>query len=252
MFGTFVAVVLVVSSALVATPADGGPQQGSIDAQVLGQVEARGWESASSHGRSTNAADPTSGLSTSGQPVPPTPTLLTAPTAAPTPTATAAPAALDGAADLPRVSTNGPPAGIEFEALELVAYDWEDRLPGWRIAFFGGRDDVRGLTYSSERLIEVFVRVDDTAWDVARVVAHELGHAVDLTHGTDSMREAWRAQRSIDEDVPWWPGSAAADFATGAGDFAECFAAWQLGSSSLSQLAGTCTDDDVALVAAVS
>ena len=246
VFGTFVAVVMVVSSALVATPADGGPQPGSVDAQVLGQIEARGWESASSAGRSTNAADPTSGLSRPD----PTPTLLSEPTAEPT--ATAQPPELTALTEQPRVTSQRAAAGIEFEALEMIPYDWRERLPGWRIRFQGGRDDVRGLTYSAERVIEVYVRAGDTPWDIARVVAHELGHAVDLTHATDSVREEWREQRNIDEDVPWWPGSAAPDFATGAGDFAECFASWQVGSTSLSQVAGECTEADVAAVAAVS
>lgn len=244
MFGTFVAVVMVVSSALVATPADGGPQPGSVDAQVLGQIEARGRESASSAGRSTNAADPTPGLSNTPSSV--------SPTATAAPTATAGPAALQAVLGELRVGSDRPTAGIEFEALGLITYDWEERLPGWRIAFSGGRDDVRGLTYSAERRIEIYVREGDTAAGIARVVAHELGHAVDLARGTDSMREAWRAQRSIDEDTPWWPGSGAADFATGAGDFAECFATWLVGSSSLSQVAGPCTDEDLATVAAVS
>ena len=46
----------------------------------------------------------------------------------------------------------------------------------------------------------------------------------------------------------WWPGSGAVDFATGAGDFAECFATWLVGSTSLSQVAGPCTDEDLATV----
>ena len=244
MFGTFVAVVMVVSSALVATPADGGPQTGSVDAQVLGQIEARGRESASSAGRSTNAADPTPGLSV----IEPT----SVPPVEPDPTATAGPAGLRSPLGGLRVASDRAAAGIEFEALALIEYDWEDRLPGWRIAFTTGRDDVRGLTYSAQRRIEVYVRDDDTTWDIARVVAHELGHAVDLTHGSDSAREAWRAQRSLDEDTPWWPGSGTADFATGAGDFAECFASWQVGSNSLSQVGGPCTEDDMAAVAAIS
>lgn len=244
MFGTFVAVVMAVSSALVATPADGGPQPGSVDAQVLGQIEARGRESASSAGRSTNAADPTPGLSV----IEPT----TSPTATADPTATVGPAALRATlADL-RVASDRQAAGIEFEALAMIGYDWEDRLPGWQIAFSDGRDDVRGLTYSAERRIEIYIRDGDSAWDIARVIAHELGHAVDLTHGSDSTREAWRAQRSIDEDTPWWPGSGTADFATGAGDFAECFATWQVGSTSLSEVGGDCTEADLAAVVGVS
>ena len=286
MVGTFVAVVMVVLSTLVATPADGGPQDGSVDAQVLGQIEARGRESASSAGRSTNAADPTPGLSDTEGPTPPTatptPTVIVSPTvtapptppvaptapaaptvpapptapAAPTvpasPTATVEPDAVQGTLVDPRVPADDEVELIGAEALTLIPYDWEDRLPGWRISFSDDRDDVRGLTYSAERRIEVYVRDGDTAFDVARVIAHELGHAVDLAHGSSSTRQAWRAQRSIDDDTPWWPGSGAADFATGAGDFAECFASWLVGSRSLSQVAGPCTSEDLATVAALS
>ncbi len=133
----------------------------------------------------------------------------------------------------------------------MISYPWLDRLPGWRIEFLTDGNGVRGLTYSVERRIEVFVRPDDTAWDVARVVAHELGHAVDLTYNDTGVRQRWREQRAIPDDAPWWPGSGAADFATGAGDFAECFATWQVGSASLSTVAGACNDEDLALVASL-
>lgn len=237
---TFVAAVMVVASVLNANPADPGPQPGPVDSQVLGQIEVRGWESASSAGRSTNAADPTPGL------------LTVEPTATAEPTPTAALVPLQDATAVSRVASERAAPGMEFEALEMIAYDWERRLPGWRISFLDAREDVRGLTYSVERRIEVFVRDGDTAWDVARVVAHELGHAVDLTHGNESTRTAWRAQRGLADATPWWPGSGTADFATGAGDFAECFATWQVGSTSLSQVAGPCTEADVATVEALS
>ncbi len=41
----------------------------------------------------------------------------------------------------------------------------------------------------------------------------------------------WLDLRGIDS-APWWPDNRAADFATGAGDFAESFAAWQVGDAS--------------------
>ena len=70
---------------------------------------------------------------------------------------------------------------------------------GYTISFRAGTDGYRGLTFTRDRHIEIYVRAGDTPWDIARVVAHELGHAVDLARGTDSMREAWRSQRAIDD-----------------------------------------------------
>ena len=69
------------------------------------------------------------------------------------------------------------------------------------------------LAGTRERRIEIFVRAGDTAWDVARVVAHEFGHAVDLRRNSSTDRERWREQRGLG-DVQWWPESGEPDFAT--------------------------------------
>ncbi|MGI9622576.1 MAG: hypothetical protein ACR2PK_07045 [Acidimicrobiales bacterium] len=147
-----------------------------------------------------------------------------------------------------------PPSSGELgeAALALVSYDWARRLPGWTIRFEDADRDVRGLTFSRERLIEIYVRPTDSAADLARVVAHELGHAVDVTHNTDAQRQLWRNSRDLDASIPWWPQSAAVDFATGAGDFAECFASWLVSSESLSQVGGECSDEDLLLVASLA
>lgn len=132
------------------------------------------------------------------------------------------------------------PASVEYQtaaiealarpALAAIDYDWERRLPGWRIEFVAGEGSIAGYTWSQERRIEVFVRDGATSADLARILGHELGHAVDVSMNSAADRQTWQQARGIG-DAPWWPSDGAADFATGAGDFAEAFAAWQVGET---------------------
>lgn len=139
-----------------------------------------------------------------------------------------------------------------MEGLEAISYPWREQLRGWTISFLPAQDGLRGLTFSAPRTIEIYVRGSDTAWDIARVLVHEIGHAVDLAHNDFDDRERWRWGRGVAVWVPWWPESDQSDFATGAGDFAECFAGWQVGSASLSEVGGPCSEADLALVAELS
>ncbi len=113
-------------------------------------------------------------------------------------------------------------------ALAMISYPWQQRLPGWRVEFVRGESVIAGYTWSREDRIEVFVRKDSTTEDLARILAHELGHAVDVRMNDGDERRRWLELRGV-PDAPWWPGEGVADFATGAGDFAESFAAWQVG-----------------------
>ena len=115
-------------------------------------------------------------------------------------------------------------------ALELIPYDWRTQLPGWQIAFHAAIEGAYGYTLTDERRIDIFVRQDQPDTLLAHVIAHELGHAVDVSHNDDGDRQRWQEFRQVGT-VPWWPNSRASDFATGAGDFAECFAAWQVGEA---------------------
>jgi hypothetical protein len=117
---------------------------------------------------------------------------------------------------------------LATEAMRQISYPWTERLPDWYVEFVPGDDDVAGYTWSHEQRIEIFVRPGDTADSLARVLAHELGHAVDVTFNDGNERRRWLDQRGA-PDAPWWPNSGSADFDTGAGDFAECFAVWQVG-----------------------
>lgn len=114
-------------------------------------------------------------------------------------------------------------------ALATIGYDWRTHLAGWRIEFTRGDGRVAGYTWSREQRIQIFIRPSTTTTNLPRVIAHELGHAVDVTLNDAEDRRQWIELRGF--TAPWWPDSGAADFATGAGDFAESFAIWQAPSS---------------------
>ncbi|NOX29180.1 MAG: M3 family oligoendopeptidase [Actinobacteria bacterium] len=135
-------------------------------------------------------------------------------------------------------------------ALDLLSYDWQRLLPGWSIEFKQGRDGILGYAFFDEQRIEVYVRPSHGPTEVAATLAHELGHAVDVSLLTNDDRASWAALRSIDST--WWPGSTGSDFASGAGDFAEAFATWQVGEVSRSEVAGQPTLDQLALLASLA
>jgi len=118
---------------------------------------------------------------------------------------------------------------LAAQALGLIAYDWQNSLKGWELRFLGARTGYRGMTYPNDRRIEVYLRDGDTAQSLAHVVAHEMGHAVDLTFFTDADRRAWISARKVSQSAPWFVASGGSDFASGCGDFAESFAWWQVG-----------------------
>src|SRR5438552_3110063 len=169
-----------------------------------------------------------------------TPVAPTAPTTILNAPATTAAAASDD-------DDGGDPRG--HEALALIAYPWRRMLPGWSIHFLPARVGLRGLTKVDGRRIEVYVREDDSAASLSRIVAHELGHAVDVELNSPSDRERWRAARSVGPGVAWWPANAMSDFDTLAGDFAEAFATWLTGSVSQSRVAPQPGPAELALLA---
>ncbi len=133
--------------------------------------------------------------------------------------------------------------------LGRLSYDWQARLPGWRIEFTGARSGYYGLTYPRERLIRIHVRSGQTDAHLAHVVAHEIGHAVDVMLNSTADRNRWRSARGLGS-ARWWPGAGVADFSTGAGDFAEVFAVWQAGPAVYQgRLAGRPDVADLRLVA---
>jgi hypothetical protein len=128
---------------------------------------------------------------------------------------------------VPSPAAASPPAAATAEArtageraLALVARP--DNL-GYELRFAAARSDVRAQTDRRTRVITVFVRPADAPHRIAHDIAHELGHAWDDRRGTDAGRAAYLRSRDR-PGARWWPGGAHADYATGAGDFAEVFA----------------------------
>lgn len=121
--------------------------------------------------------------------------------------------------------------------VDAVPYSW--RSVGFTVVFAGPRPGLLGLTDPDDRTITVFVRRGQSDRSLLDTIGHELGHAVDVTHGTRARRAEYLRLRGLPASTPWWPCASCSDYASGAGDFAEVFAVWVVGSQSFSsELAG--------------
>ena len=102
---------------------------------------------------------------------------------------------------------------------------------GVTVSFLPSRGALKGMTYYDQAHVEVYVQSCSRESDalLRHVVAHELGHAWDGAHMTDSLRAEYLAARGIEAGTPWFGCNACQDFATPAGDFAETYAQWQRG-----------------------
>jgi len=111
------------------------------------------------------------------------------------------------------------------------------RYPYWglsfSIEFLGARNGYLGFTSYADRRIEVYVRPCSQQSDAVlmHTIAHEIGHAVDYTFGDVTRRARWQRIRGIPADTPWYGCFRCTDYNTPAGDFAESFAFWQVGSA---------------------
>lgn len=132
---------------------------------------------------------------------------------------------------------------VGAQSLARIWYPWRELLPNWSLRFLGSQPGFLGRTLWPERVIEVYVRPGQPIDDVAFALAHEIGHAVDLEHLDPAARGRWRAGRGIAPHLDWFGASDANDFATPAGDWAECFAAWQTGPTGFQSQLGGLPDD---------
>jgi hypothetical protein len=110
----------------------------------------------------------------------------------------------------------------EQAALDLIPFHWQKLK--FEIVFLGPRPGVRAMTFSEKHRIEIYARPQDTVRLLAYDIAHELGHAVDVTTNTSETRKRWMELRGIDPATPWFGCDRCSDFATPSGDFAETFA----------------------------
>ena len=122
------------------------------------------------------------------------------------------------------------------DALASLAFPYRDL--GYRIVFAPGRDSELGITNRRDRRITIFVRAGQSDLSLRATVAHELGHALDFSYGSEDRHRRYREIRGL-AGGRWYPCSGCDDFASPAGDFAEVFAASLVGTGDFrSRLAG--------------
>jgi hypothetical protein len=139
----------------------------------------------------------------------------------------------------PVSTTTTPPRTVEQRgaaALALIRYPWE--RTGYSIVFTGPNDGLLGLTEPAQRRMTVYIRATQSIQEIARVLGHEIGHAVDFTMTSEAERAAYRQIRGLD-DRAWYPNcSGCSDYNSPVGDWAETFAWWLQGNGTFaSQLA---------------
>lgn len=132
-------------------------------------------------------------------------------------------------------------------ALSRISYPWEEVLEGWTIVFEGPRPDRSGWIDFRTRHITIYVRESHSNGQLAHVVAHEVGHAVDFHRVTPDERDRWIEARGLG-DLSWYPDATSNDFSSPAGDFAESFAVWQVGGNYQANLGGNPTAAQIALL----
>lgn len=109
--------------------------------------------------------------------------------------------------------------------------------PGWKAEFLPSRPGLLGVADGGTKTVTVYVRDGRPTRLVAADYAHEVGHAVDFTYGTDDRRAQWMDIRGYGQQT-WFGCNMCTDYQTPAGDFAEVFAYWRVGSVWRSQMAG--------------
>lgn len=166
----------------------------------------------------------------------PPPTAAPAPTIAPAvvgsttttarPQTPASPTAVAPAA----TASSGTPQERGEAALRRLSYPYQQL--GYTIEFLPGMPGYFGRGFHEQHRIEIYVRNSQSDAELAHVVAHEIGHAVDWMYHTPVRDRQWLLLRGVDPSTEWAPCPFCTDFGAPSGDFAESFALWQLGQTS--------------------
>jgi hypothetical protein len=98
----------------------------------------------------------------------------------------------------------------------------DGRLPGWTVSWEGSRTGYLAATYPASRSIVVYVRPGRSVALTAYDLAHEYGHALDVTYLNDGTRRQWMQRRGF--DAAWFGCDMCNDFSTPSGDWAESVA----------------------------
>ena len=111
--------------------------------------------------------------------------------------------------------------------MDLISIQWQKL--GYEIVFMPARPGFRAMTFPSRHRIEVYARSQDNLDLLAYDIAHEIGHAIDVTYNTAETRKHWMESRGIDPATIWFGCDRCSDYSTPAGDFAETFAMYLCG-----------------------
>ena len=121
----------------------------------------------------------------------------------------------------PRIRRSADPGRLLERALPLVHLD--PRTVGATVRVAGPREGVRAEFDPDSRVVTLFADPRDPSHLLAHDIAHELGHAFDTASMTGAQHDAYLRHRGH-AGTRWWARPGAADYAVGAGDFAEVFA----------------------------
>jgi hypothetical protein len=106
-------------------------------------------------------------------------------------------------------------------AMPLVHLD--PRSVGATVRVAPPRDGVRAEFDPDSRVVTLFADPHGPSHLLAHDIAHELGHAYDTASMTGAQHDAYLRRRGHPQ-TRWWARPGTADYAVGAGDFAEVFA----------------------------
>lgn len=115
----------------------------------------------------------------------------------------------------------GTPESKGAAALAMIAYPWDSL--GYRFVFEGPKRGFLAVTNTGTKTIEVYVRQCQGVDQLATVVGHEIGHAIDDRYLSPADREQVQRYRGY-SPREWYGCNRCTDYATPAGDFAEAVA----------------------------
>src|SRR5436190_19369731 len=81
-------------------------------------------------------------------------------------------------------------------ALMLITIPWQQL--GYEIVFMPPQVGYRAMTFPAKHRIEIYARPQDDLDLLAYDIAHELGHAIDVTYNTAETRKHWMELRGLD------------------------------------------------------
>jgi glucose/arabinose dehydrogenase len=134
--------------------------------------------------------------------------------------------------------------------LASLRYDWHKL--GYRVQFLPGKKGYLGMTLGAQKLVQVYVRADQSDLVLAHTIAHELGHVLDFTRGTAERRAQYLRTRHLSTGLDWFGCMGCTDYRTPAGDWAEVFAYWLAGPGDFrSEVAGAPSKAQLAVLDAL-